>query len=123
MEEIYCFAGNPLDRADERRRDAGWIASLLDDPSSRLLPLRDLKPPVHNGGEVELEWQPVEPWRPYIEAGATLVLLGLGDGRAYFALDASGADLPPDPATITEEEQARRSKLLYNQRARPVTVD
>ena len=36
---------------------------------------------------------------------------------------AVGADLPPDPATITEEEQARRSKLLYNQRARPVPVD
>jgi GST-like protein len=35
---------------------------------------------------------------------------------------AAGADLPPDPATITEEEQARRSKLLYNQRARPAPV-
>jgi hypothetical protein len=22
MEEIYCFAGNPLDRASERRRDS-----------------------------------------------------------------------------------------------------
>jgi len=32
---------------------------------------------------------------------------------------AAGADLPPDPATITEEEQARRAKILYNQRARP----
>jgi GST-like protein len=33
---------------------------------------------------------------------------------------AAGANLPPDPASISEEEQARRSKLLYNQRARPV---
>ena len=33
---------------------------------------------------------------------------------------AVGANLPPDPASISEEEQARRSKLLYNQRARPV---
>ena len=33
---------------------------------------------------------------------------------------AAGADLPEDPATITPEEQARRAKLLYNQRARPV---
>jgi NAD+ diphosphatase len=98
MEEIYCFAGNPLDRVGERRRNDGWIASLLDEPSSRVLPLRDLKPPVHNGGEVELEWQALEPWRNHIAAGATWILLGLGDGRAYFALDASGADLPPDPA-------------------------
>ena len=37
MEEIYCFAGNPLDRASEHRRDAGWIASLLDDPAARLI--------------------------------------------------------------------------------------
>jgi GST-like protein len=33
---------------------------------------------------------------------------------------AVGASLPPDPASISEEEQARRNKLLYNQRARPV---
>ncbi len=31
-----------------------------------------------------------------------------------------GADLPPDPAAITPDEQERRNKLLYNQRARPV---
>jgi GST-like protein len=32
---------------------------------------------------------------------------------------AVGADLPGDPAALTPEEQARRAKLLYNQRARP----
>ena len=46
MEEIYTFAGNPLDRVSQRRQDAGWIASLLDDPETRLLPLRELKPLV-----------------------------------------------------------------------------
>ena len=35
MEEIYCFAGNPLDRVSQRRRDAGWVASLLEDPATR----------------------------------------------------------------------------------------
>ena len=35
---------------------------------------------------------------------------------------AVGADLSPDPASITAEEQERRNKLLYNQRARPVRV-
>jgi NAD+ diphosphatase len=99
MEEIYCFAGNPLDRVSERRRDAGWISSLLDEPNTRLIPLRDLKPPIHNSGEMTLDWQPVAPWREAIAAGATLVMLGIAKGRAYFALDATGADLPPDPAT------------------------
>ena len=97
MEEIYCFAGNPLDRVSERRRDAGWISSLLDEPSTRLIPLRDLKPSIHNTGETTLDWQPVAPWREAIAAGATLVLLGIAQGRAHFALDATGTDLPPDP--------------------------
>src|SRR5579871_5663748 len=39
MEEIYTFAGNPLDRMSQRRRDADWIASLLDDPQTRVLPV------------------------------------------------------------------------------------
>jgi len=29
MEDIYCFGGNPLDRASERRDDGGWITKLL----------------------------------------------------------------------------------------------
>jgi NAD+ diphosphatase len=99
MEEVYCFAGNPLDRVGERRRDVGWVASLLDEPTTRLIPLRDLKPPIRNGAALELDWQPVGPWREEIAAGATLVLLGIAEHRAYFALDASGTDLPDDPET------------------------
>ena len=33
MEDIYCFGGNPLDRASERRDDREWIATLLADPA------------------------------------------------------------------------------------------
>jgi len=98
MEEIYCFAGNPLDRVSERRRDADWIAALLDEPATRLIPLRDLKPAIRNGGEMALDWQPVGPWREVIEAGATCALLGIADGRAHFVVDATAADLPADPA-------------------------
>src|SRR5437016_2382753 len=98
MEEIYCFAGNPLDRVSERRRDAGWVSSLLDEPGTRLIPLRDLKPLIHNSGEMTLDWQPVAPWREAIAAGATFVLLGIAEGRPHFALQATGTELPPDPA-------------------------
>ena len=91
MEEIYCFAGNPLDRVSDRRRDSAWVRSLLEDPETRLLPFRDLKP-VIRGNPPELDWQPVPPWRQAIESGATLVLLGLSDGRARFALDATAAE-------------------------------
>jgi NAD+ diphosphatase len=100
MEEIYTFAGNPLDRVSQRRGDAAWIASLLDDPQTRILPLRELKPLVCNGATDELDWQPVAPWRALIENGATLILLGIGDGRAHFALDASAAADGADASTV-----------------------
>jgi len=90
MEEIYTFAGNPLDRVSQRRQDAAWIASLLDDPDTRLLPFRELKPLVRDQPVVAPDWQLISPWRAVIDSGATLVLLGIGEGRAYFALDAGG---------------------------------
>src|SRR5215467_9192458 len=96
LEEIYCFGGNPLDRMSERRADATWIAGLLDDPSTRMLPLRDLKPFVRNGASPMLDWQPVVPWRGQIEAGAMLIFLGIGDGCAHFAIDATGVEAAPD---------------------------
>lgn len=92
MEDIYCFAGNPLDRASERRRDTAWIRSLLADPAARVLPLHDLRPLTRGDVSPALDWQAVAPWRELIEQGATLVFLGLaGDGRPHFAIDASGA--------------------------------
>jgi NAD+ diphosphatase len=99
MEEIYCFGGNPLDRMSERRDDEEWIATLLADPSTRMLPLRDLKPFVRGGPTSVLDWQPVAPWREQVEAGATLIFLGVGDGCAHFAVDATGAEAMPDVDT------------------------
>jgi len=96
MEETYCFAGNPLDRVSERRDDQAWVAGLLEDAETRVLALRDLKPFIRGGTSPALDWQPVALWRERIAAGATLILLGLGDGRAHFAIDASGADVAPD---------------------------
>ena len=96
MEDIYCFGGNPLDRASERRGDRESVAALLDDPETRMLPLRDLRPLVRGAVTPELDWQAVAPWREQMDAGATLVFLGIGDGRAHFTIDASGATIAPD---------------------------
>jgi NAD+ diphosphatase len=93
MEDIYCFAGNPLDRVSERRRDKEWIGSLLADPQSRVLPLYDLKPAIRDMASPALDWQPLTPWRGAIEGGALCIFLGIGeDGRAHFAVDATGAE-------------------------------
>jgi NAD+ diphosphatase len=94
MEEIYTFAGNPLDRVSQRRADAEWVRSLLDEPATRILPLHELKPLVHADRAAALEWQPVAPWRSLIDDGAMLILLGIGGGRAHFALDASARAEP-----------------------------
>src|SRR5438045_9801816 len=85
MEEIYCFAGNPLDRASERRRDTAWIAALLGDAAARVLPLSDLRPLIRKSDTTELDWQPVPPWREAIRRGATVNFLGLGGDRPQFA--------------------------------------
>jgi NAD+ diphosphatase len=100
MEEVYTFGGNPLDRASQRRGNADWLRSLLDDPATRLLPLFELKPLAHDGATA-LEWQNVAPWRPLIEDGATLVFLGLGGGHAHFALDASARAAPSAAGAAT----------------------
>jgi NAD+ diphosphatase len=99
MEDIYCFGGNPLDRASERRDDVSWIATLLDQTETRILPLRDLKPFTRGKPAPSLDWQPVAQWHDRIEAGASLIFLGLGDGRAHFAIDATGANVAPDVDT------------------------
>ena len=105
MEEVYCFAGNPLDRASERRRDTAWIGSLLADPAARILPLCDLRPLIRGTDAIELDWQPVGAWRETIERGATLVFLGLADDRPFFAIDAGPAAI--DPASNREPLDAR----------------
>jgi len=96
VDEIYCFGGNALDRVSERRDDREWITMLLDKPESRILPLRDLKPFTRGGATPALDWQPVAHWREQIDSGASLIFLGLGDGGAHFAIDATGAAVAPD---------------------------
>jgi NAD+ diphosphatase len=100
MEDIYCFGGNPLDRASERRGDREWIAKLLADPNTRILALRDLKPFTRGTGTPALDWQPVGQWRDQIDAGATLLFLGLGDGRAHFAIDTTGTSVASDTELV-----------------------
>ena len=78
MEDIYCFGGNPLDRASERRDDGGWIAKLLGDTETRVLALRDLKPFTRGTAAPALDWQPW-PWRDQIDRRRDLSRLG--DGR------------------------------------------
>jgi len=50
---VNTFAGNPLDRASERRVDAAWLKNRLDDPETLAVALWNGKPLVEDapGGE------------------------------------------------------------------------
>ena len=94
------FAGNPLDRASEKRSDAEWIAAKRRDPLSLVWPLWRLQPFLL--GPEDRDASSVE--AGYLRPGlaeelasdeAVSIFLGLEpDGTAVFALDISAA---PDP--------------------------
>jgi len=59
----------------------------------------------------------VAPWRARIGAGAPLVFLGLGDGRAHFAIDAVGADVAPELDTGLIDVRALAPTLAHGEAA------
>src|ERR1022692_3424701 len=92
------FAGNPLNRASEKRTDATWIESKRRDPSSLIFPMWRLEPFLlgteNSGPPIELGLL-----RPGIadslaSGSAACIFLGLDGDRAVFALDVSGATDP-----------------------------
>jgi NAD+ diphosphatase len=95
------FAGNPLNRASEKRTDPGWIGSKRRDPSSFVLPLWRLEPFLlgaeKSGAPIELGLIRPGIADPLVGAGALCIFLGLDGDRAVFALDVSEAD---DPANV-----------------------
>lgn len=97
------FAGNPLDRAANERKDPAWLQAQYDDPARRILPIWRLRFPVGHDAAWRAESGPELIWLPppaiaALPADPMLdpVLLGLRDGVPHFALDVSALD---DPAT------------------------
>lgn len=99
------FAGNPLNRASEKRTDTSWIESQRRDPSSLVLPMWRLQPfllePKKSDAPIELGLL-----RPGIAdalagADAPCIFLGLDGDRAVFALDVSEAGDPSKVGPLT----------------------
>jgi len=90
---VIVFSGNPLDRAEPRRRDDAWLRERLADDATRLLPVWKLSPLVRSGDEPRLAWA-----NPSIldgrEGTAPPVFLGVADEVAHFVVDLSDR---PDP--------------------------
>ena len=92
------FAGNPLNRASEKRTDSNWIESKQRDPSSLILPMWRLEPFLlgseKSSPPIELGLVRQGIADSLASADAPCIFLGLDGDRALFALDVSEAAEP-----------------------------
>jgi len=95
---MFAFAGNPLDRASDKRSDAAWLAAARTDPAARVLPLWKLQPlllgPEESARSTELAFVSGELASGLGAADATEVFLGLDRTTPYFARDISALTDP-----------------------------
>jgi NAD+ diphosphatase len=89
----HAFAGNPLDRAGDRRADSDWLARKLDAPGARALVLWKGNPLLKPGPE--LVFVPGALASQLSQTGEHLIFLGLDGEDAVFALEMEGE---ADPA-------------------------
>jgi NAD+ diphosphatase len=101
-----AFAPEPLDRAGKKRSDAAWLASVLADPNTRVLPFHQRKVLARNEGEA---LAPV--WLAPPLEGEPSVFLGLdSEARAYFAFE---TDKPEDFAPLGEFADLQRTAMRF----------
>lgn len=116
MDSPCVFAGNPLDRADDRRREADWIAVRLSDPDSRFLPLWRLSVLVREESSPRLAWARndlIDSMNP--ETGP--VFLGLRDDVAHFALDLSELSEPEESLGVAGTAKFSELRAIAGQLA------
>ena len=99
LEDVMVFAGSPMHRASNERRDAQWLDAARANPDACYLPVANLNFPVTEVGEPQLFWGD----RSWLEraGGAEPVLLGELHGRPHFAFDAT--DVPSPESTFELE--------------------
>jgi NAD+ diphosphatase len=91
------YAGNPLDRAGERRSDAAWIAARLANPGSQAVAFWNGQPLAETkaGGAAALRFISGALAKELASGDEGLLFLGLRpDDVAVFAVDLEGADDP-----------------------------
>ncbi len=104
LSEECIFAGFPLDPADHRRSDAGWLEERLTNPASHFVIYADGRPLMKVSGEL----------RPAVKCADDMaavaggdwrdldrVFIGLEGDQAWFAVSLTEkAELPPDEKFI-----------------------
>jgi NAD+ diphosphatase len=103
MEHLNTFAGSPLNRAGNERRDAQWLQTQADRENSRFLPMWQLRPLMALGETLTISWRSRAEVAPFLDQGASIVFLGLQDDAAHFAVDVSMAGPKKADAPFREE--------------------
>jgi NAD+ diphosphatase len=90
------FAGNPLDRASDKRGDEAWIAEQQGSPECLAVAMWNGKPLVETapGGGVQLAYLPAKMARELSGGPERLLFMGLWQETAVFAVD---IDTSADP--------------------------
>jgi NAD+ diphosphatase len=97
---LNTFAGNPLDRASDRRGDAEWLEQQLASGRARGLALwngKALLEKAADGGR-EVSWLPGRLIGELAGGSERLLFLGLGNSEPVFAVDMEGGADPADGA-------------------------
>ena len=92
------FAGNPLNRASDRRGDTAWIAAKLDDPDSMAVAVWNgqlLVESAGKDGDLRIAYLRAGMARELSGGDERLLFLGLWKDTAVFAIDFEGS---ADPA-------------------------
>ncbi|WDI32838.1 NAD(+) diphosphatase [Hyphococcus flavus] len=92
------FAGSPLERVNNEKDNDDAIAARLKDPDSLLIPLWRGDPLVANGAAAFLSAAAFKEF----PADAPIAILGMKNGAAYFAIDASGASASAEEAPFSD---------------------
>ena len=92
------FAGNPLNRASERRGDTSWLAEKLLAPDSLAIALWNGKPFVEKAadGGVQIAYLPSRMAEDLSGGPERLLFMGLWKETAVFAVDLEGGMDPAD---------------------------
>jgi NAD+ diphosphatase len=94
------FAGNPLDRASDRRAEPAWIHERLADPDTLVVAIWNGKPLVEtapDGGDaLRIAYLPATLAREMAPSDERLLFLGLWKQTPVFAVDLEGSADPAD---------------------------